>query len=298
MKNHSSIVDDRFTESQTALNKDVTALRPKLIDQFSSWAVEGALRALADNDNPLRLSFFSIAMRILFEHIMDTLSPENQVVRTPWFKSESPEGKPTRWQRVMFAIQGGLSETFVKGELKVDLPPLRKRLLDSIDELSKHVHGREQTIVRDQSEQDVVVRRTVAAMAAFLDALHECRDAVLMPIADALDDAAIYALLTDTIVEVDELASHNSVDEVHVDRVTVHTIGFDTITYRVTGSIEVTLQWGSNSDVRRGDGVELGQSFPFQCEFQLPLDDLWDLDRAEPTYGVDTGAWREYDEAT
>jgi len=80
--------------------------------------------------------------------------------------------------------------------------------------------------------------------------------------------------------------------------VTVHKIGLDTITYRVTGSVDVTLQWGSNSDVRPGDGVELGQSFPFQCEFQLPLDDLWDLSFAEPTYGVDTGTWREYDEST
>jgi hypothetical protein len=88
------------------------------------------------------------------------------------------------------------------------------------------------------------------------------------------------------------------VDEVYVEHATVHTIGLDTITYRVTGSVDVTLQWGSNSDVRRGDGVELGQSFPFQCEFQLPLDELWDLDLAEPTYSVDTGTWREYDDAT
>jgi hypothetical protein len=177
------------------LIKEVAALKSKIIDQFSSWVVEGALRALADNDNPLRLNFFSTAMRILFEHNMDTLSPENQVIKTSWFKSENPEGKPTRWQRVMFAIQGGLSETFVREELKVDLPPLRKRLLDSVNELSKQVHGREQTIIRDQTEQDAVVRRTVAAMGAFLDALHECREAVLTPIAEALDDAAINALL-------------------------------------------------------------------------------------------------------
>ncbi len=291
-------MDDRFIESQTVLNKEVAALQSKVIDQFSGWVVEGASRALANNDNPLRLNFFSTAMRILIEHIMDTLSPENQVVKTLWFTSENPEGKPTRWQRVIFAIQGGLSETFVREELKVDLPPLRKRLLDSVNELSKHVHGREQTIIRDQTEQDAVARRAVAAMDAFLDALHECREAVLTPIAEALNNAAINELLSETIMEVDELANHHSVDEVYVERVIVHTIGLDTITYRVTGSVVVTLQWGSNSDVRCGDGVELGQSFPFQCEFQLPLDNLWDLDFAEPTYGVDTGTWREYDETT
>lgn len=281
--------------NKRALNEEVEALRPKAIDQFSGWVIEGALRALADNDNPLRLNFFSTAMRILFEHIMETLSPEDQVVRTSWFKPERPEGKATRWQRLMFAIQGGLSETFVKEELKVDLPPLRRRLLDSFDELSRHVHGRENTIIRDKSEQDVVVGRTAAAMGAFLDTIHECREAVLTPIAEALDNAAIEALLSETIMEVDELASHHSLDDVSVERVTVREIGLDTITYLVTGWVEVTLQWGSNSDVRRGDGVEVGQSFPFKCEFQLPLDDLWDLDLAEPTYGVDTGVWRDAD---
>jgi hypothetical protein len=276
-----------------ALDEEVAALKLKAIDRFSRWAIEGARRALLDDKNPLRLNFFSTAMRILFEHSMDVLSPEGQVINTSWFKAERQDGKPTRWQRVIFAIQGGLSEDFVREKLQVALPPLRTRLLDAINELSKHVHGRKDTILRDQGEQDVVVSRTVAAMAAFLDAMHDCRRAVLEPIAEALDEAAIDALLSETILDVDELASHHSVDEINVERITVHTIAADTITYRVTGSVEVTLQWGSNSDVRRGDGAELEQSFPFQCEFQLPVDDPWELDLAEPTFGVDTSEWRD-----
>jgi hypothetical protein len=291
-----------MTVTGLGLDEALAALKPKAIDRFSRWAVKGAQHALADVQNPLRLNFFSTAMRILFEHIMDTLSPEDQVVHTSWFKPERPDGKPTRWQRATFAVQGGLSEAFVRDELKVDLRPLRQRLLGSVDELSKHVHGRQTTIVREQNEQDAVAQRTVAAMSAFLDALHECRDAVLTPIAETLDEAAIDALLSETLLEVDELASHYSLDEVNVEHVAVHKIAANTITYRVTGSVEVTLQWGSNSDVRRGDGAELEQNFPFQCEFELPLDDLWDLDLAEPTYGVDTREWTdamgadEYDE--
>ncbi len=275
------------------LDESVAALCPKVDDQFSGWAIEGARRALADNDNPLRLNFFSTGMRILFEHLMDTLSPEDQVVKTTWFKSERQDGKPTRGQRVLFAIQGGLSETFVRDELKVDLPPLRTRLLTAFAELSKHVHGSENTILRNRSEQDVVAERTVADMGAFLDALRECRDAVLKPISEALDSAAVDALLSDSMLEVDELASHFSVDELYVDDVAVSAIGADKITYRVTGSVEVTLQWGSNSDVERGDGAESAQSFPFDCEFQVPLDDPWDLKHAKLSYGVDVSKWHE-----
>ena len=278
---------------QPTLDEKIAALKPKATDEFSRSAIEGARRALADGDNPLRLNFFSTAMRILFEHMMDTLSPNDEVMRSSWFKPERESGKPTRWQRIIFAIQGGLPEAFVMQELKVYPFPLRKRLLEAIDELSKHVHGRENTVINDRDEQDAMAEITVAAVRAFLDAVSDSRSAVLEPIAEALDEAAIDALLSETLGEVDELASHYSLEEVYVDRVVVHTIGVDTITYRATGSVAVVLQWGSNSDVRRGDGAELEQSFPFHCDIELPLDDPWNLDLAETTYGVDTREWRD-----
>jgi hypothetical protein len=61
--------------------------------------------------------------------------------------------------------------------------------------------------------------------------------------------------------------------------------------------VYVTLQWRSNSDLRRGDGAELDESFPFYVDMEVPLDDPWDLTVAETTYGVDTREWyREPDE--
>ena len=175
----------------------------------------------------------------------------------------------------------------------MDPLPLRKLLLEAIDELSKHVHGRENTLIRDRHEQDAMAEIAVASVAAFLDAVSDCRSAVLEPIAEALDEAAMDTLLSETLGDVDELASHYSLEEVYVDRVIVHAIGVDTITYRATGTVAVVLQWGSNSDVRRGDGAELEESFPFYCDIVLPLDEPWNLDLAETVYGVDTQEWRD-----
>ncbi len=101
------------------LTETVTALRSKVNDQFSVRAIEGAHHA-DGHENPLRLNFFSTAIRILFEHLMDTLSPEEEVVKTSWFRAERDDGKPNRGQRILFAIQGGLSDAFVKEELEVD----------------------------------------------------------------------------------------------------------------------------------------------------------------------------------
>lgn len=290
--------------STSALDELVAGLRDKAIDDFAKCAIQGAQHALADAANPLRLNFFSTAMRILFEHMMDTLAPVEQVKRSSWFKPERPDGHATRWQRVVFAIQGGFSDAFVKEHLKVDPQPLRKRLLNAVDELSKHVHGREQTIISKRAAQDAAAQATVTAMGAFLDVIHDCRAAILDPIAEALDDAAVDTLASDSLVEVDELASHFSLEEVYVDRTVVQAIGADTIIYRATGSVSVVLQWGSNSDLRRGDGAELGQSFPFFCDIELPLDEPWELGLAEVNCGVDTSSWRdamrpeEWDEPT
>jgi hypothetical protein len=272
----------------------VAALKPKTVDQFSSCVIDGAERALADEANPLRLNFFSTAMRILFEHMMDTLAPNDQVIQCQWFKrEEGKRDKPSRSERILFAIQGGLSEEFVREELHIDTSPLRSRLLSAIDELSKHIHGRVNTIIVDARAQDKIAAATVAAMGAFIDAMRECRTAVLEPIAEALDEAAVDALITDTIVEIDELASHHSVEEVYVHDVIVQSIGAHTVTYRAKGAVSVVLQWGSNSDVRRGDGIELPQSFPFYCDIGVDLSEPWDLRGAETNYGVDTGDWRE-----
>ena len=280
--------------ARPTVREAVATLKPKTIDEFSRWVIDGAERALADEANPLRLNFFSTAMRILFEHMMDTLAPKDQVVQCQWFKRKTGEDNPpTRTERIMFAIQGGLSKTFVREELKLDTSPLRRRLRATVDDLNKQIHGRENTILRDLSAQDAIAEATVAAMGAFLDAVRECRAAVLEPIAEALDNAAVDALITDTIDEIDELASHHSVEDVDIDDIAVQSIGAETITYRAKGTVSVVLQWGSNSDVRRGDGIELPQSFPFYCDIAVPLSELWDLSFGETNYGVDTGEWRE-----
>jgi len=117
--------------------------------------------------------------------------------------------------------------------------------------------------------------------------------AILSPIQQALDNAAVEALLEETIQAIDELASHYSLDEIYVDQRSIKSIGSQQITYEAEGTVDVTLQWESNSDVRNGDGAELSGNFPFKCEIEVPLDDVWNISGAETTYFIDTKRWRD-----
>lgn len=275
------------------LNDELAALKPKAMDDFSRITITGAQHALADAANPLRLNFFSTAIRILFEHMMGTLAPVDQVVETEWFVSEREGNAPTRGQRIVFAIQGGLSDEFVKDTLQIDIAPIRQRLIKAVDNLSKHVHGREDTIVEGHDEQDAAASGAIEALGNFLDTYHECRSTILNAIQQELDDAAVDALLSDTILEVDELATHHSVEEVYVGDTSVRSIGAHFITYRATGSVAIGLQWGSNSDLRRGDGAEADLSFPFYCDIQVSLDDPLNLAFSDTNYSVDVSSWRD-----
>jgi hypothetical protein len=276
------------------LSANVTALEDLAIDQFSRKVIRAASGVLSDHANPLRFNFFCVAMRILFEHATGKLSPDDLVRQCSWFKPNDT-GRPTRAQRVQYAIQGGLTDVFVAENLDVDAASLRKPLILAVDELSKQVHGRESSLLEDLGAQNAAIENIIDAMGAFLSAYHDCRKAVIDPIRDELDDAAVDALISDTILAVDELASHHSVDEVYIDDIEVHEIGPSTVKYRAVGSVAVTLQWGSNSDVRNGNGAELAEQFPIHCDIEIPLDDPWNLDLAATTYEVDTSDWFDHE---
>jgi hypothetical protein len=60
-----------------------------------------------------------------------------------------------------------------------------------------------------------------------------------------------------------------------------------------SGSISCVLQFGSNSDLRSGDGAEIEQSFPFMCRLRCPVDDPDELQMDDDSLGVDTSKWTD-----
>ena len=46
----------------------------------------------------------------------------------------------TRAQRISYAVQGGLDDTFVQNTLAIDVDQMRKDFLKALDRLSKFTH--------------------------------------------------------------------------------------------------------------------------------------------------------------
>ncbi len=230
--------------------------------------------------------------------MLHNLAPDDDVEQCSWFKPESVNGRPTRAQRQRFMIQGGLTDEYVVNELKLDVASLHKQLGRAVKTLNRATHIREGTIISDEAEVESLTNEIFAGFEALLDAVDHSRSQLMVAIDEAAVDEATDEVLSETIQTIDELATHHSIEEVYVDSVRTIRIDAHYVWYRATGTIAVKLQWGSNSDLRRGDGAVLPHSFPFECDIPASVKDPTTFETSMTELRVDDGGWRDsmYDE--
>lgn len=272
---------------------DIDALAKRLIDDFSRTVLEGAIYVAQDADNPIRGNLFASAIREVFTHMLHKLAPDEAVEQCSWFKPESENGRPTRAQRQRFMIQGGLTDEYVVNELKLDVASLHNQLGVAVKTLNRATHIREGTVISDEAEVESLAYEIFAAFEALLDAVDHSHSELMAAVDEAATNEATDEVLAETIQTIDELATHHSIEEVYVDNVRTVWIDAHYVWYRATGTIGAELQWGSNSDLRRGDGAVLPHSFPFECDIPAPVDDPTTFETSMIELRVDDGGWRD-----
>jgi hypothetical protein len=269
------------------------SLEAILAPGFEANLYKAATDNLKDHSNPLRLSNYAYSARELSRHLLHRLAPDEEVRACVWYKSDPARpGQVTRAQRAQYAIQGGLSEDYVRDVLIVDIDDIKRSLAKAIDNLSKFTHIEESVFGLPSHVVDAYVASTEEALNDLCETIHTCRKELLDALSEKIDDAIVDATLRETILEIDELATHHSIEEVYTDDVKVVRISADRIQLLAEGSIGVELQWGSGSDRARGDGAEISESFPFSCSLSCPVDDPDNVEADEDSLSVDTSSWR------
>lgn len=270
------------------LQDKATALRDHLPEGFARIALDGAM-AVAMLDIPLRGNFFAAAMREVVSMSLHANAPDQPVMETPDFELEDGQERPTQAQRFAYWARAGLDPAFVKARLDVDIDAAVKTGKASLKELSKRVHVREGTHVHDEEAVLELVGSALAALETVFTAAENARSAVIDALAEEINDEAFNAFVLDTMEAIDELATHHSIEAVWVGDVQVRQAAPDQLRFEVTGSIDVGLQWGSNSDIRRGDGAEADENFKFTLTFTAPT--LAPTEFEDTTYALDLGRW-------
>jgi len=269
-------------------------IEKELCDGFEKQLFAAAQKNLADKSNPLRLNNYSYAMRELTRHVLHRLSPDESVIHCSWYKNETDkENSITRKQRAYYAVQGGMEDSYVKDTLGLEVEDIHKDLIRAINGLSKFTHVEPKVFDLPEAEVESLVNETTEAVSAFLATINDCRRLVIDSLWEHIDAEVIDETLRETIIAIDELATHHFIDEVCTDKIAIYEINHESILFRVEGSIGCELQWGSNSDLRRGDGVVLPTSFPFTCELSSPVYKPESFETIENSLAVDTSSWYE-----
>lgn len=159
--------------------------------------------------------------------------------------------------------------------------------------MSKFTHIELKVFNLPDADVDALVKETTEAVNRFLVTISDCRRLIIDSLWEQIDSAIIDEALRETIQAIDELASHHFIDEVYTDKVEIYEINHEFIRFRVNGSIGCELQWGSNSDLKRGDGAVLPQSYPFMCELISPVYEPEAFECIEESLGVDTSSWTD-----
>jgi len=261
---------------------------------FEQELYKAAKKNLADKANPLRFNNYAYAIRELARHLLHRLAPERNVKLCSWFRPDPKDPRiVTRRQRAQYAIQGGLTDKFVSKQLKVNTDPVFKALGSAITSLNKYTHVEESVFGLSTREVEKRVKEIEAALEALCSNITSCRRQLIEALWERIDRAVIDEALRETILEIDELATHHSIDEIYTADVTVEEISHDRVVFSAEGTISVELQWGSNSDRRKGDGVVMDTSFPFAGKLWSPVNNPSQVEVEEGSLIVDTSSWRD-----
>lgn len=268
--------------------------------QFERDLYEAAMFNLKDQSNKLRFHNFAFAMRELVGHTLKRLAPDDEVKKCIWWqaKAEGVVPQVTRVERCVYATQGGLSNHYVRTKLRLDFSHEFDELRDAVTRLNGYVHITPQVFQLEDADIELLTQQTIEGVAGLMACIQECRAAVGDRLSNAISDATVRQIVGDSLDAIDELATHYSLEEIYVDSHEVTGITSETVHIKVCGSIGVTLQWGSNSDLRRGDGAELDQSFDFTCELICEAEnpDPEALEIVEESLMVDTGNWHDHED--
>lgn len=85
-------------------------------------------------------------------------------------------------------------------------------------------------------------------------------------------------MISNMVEDLDVLSTHSTVDQAHVEEFELRSMGPKLLNFHGSGSADCDLQYGSDSDNERGDGVRSSASFPLTCEFEADISSPLDLE--------------------
>ncbi|MDL4584235.1 hypothetical protein QRZ28_20465 [Raoultella ornithinolytica] len=274
-------------------NTDLRLIQGYLTEGFELELFYAAVYNLSDVNNALRFSNYAYAFRELFHHVLKRLAPDDSVEGCTWFAGRNEQNKVPRKDSYKYIIQGGLADEYVINELGVDNNEIFLGLRDAFTSLNRLTHISEAVFPVNSDRGLEIVTQVEGYIAGLFRHLDDCHSRIIHLLSQKVGHATIESSVSDTIESIDLLSTHSSLDAVYIEHIKIIEINHAEIIFKASGSVDIGLQWGSNSDIRNDLGAVGEKSFPFSCEVRSPVDDPENTSCDEEAFIVDTRSWFE-----
>jgi hypothetical protein len=265
-----------------------------LESKFEKELFESAIHNLNDVNNKLRYNNFAYSIRELSRHFLHRLSPDEHVKSCEWFKVITDNGKPTRTQRIKYAIQGGITDEMLK-DLDFEVDELNeeiKSIKKTIDSLSRYTHINEDTFNLESSQVEKMSQKVFNELKTFVERVKSCKTDLTIFLDGKIEQHMIEEIIFNNYENVGALARRFSIDSSDVTNYHIIEINNDTIIVDISGDIHFALEYGSNKERREGDGLDINQSFPFQTKIRYEINKDFPSGNFEvDAFGVNTDSW-------
>lgn len=272
----------------------ILEIKKILKSKFEIELFESALKNLDDKENKLRYNNFAYSIRELSRHFLYSLSPEKKVKSCSWYNAMTKDDKPTRAQRIKYAIQGGFSdELLTKHGFDIDeLENIIKTTKNIIGSLSKYTHINEDVFDIPKSEVELKSREVLEIFAEFVETIDNYRRDLKASLDGDLDTHVLNEIIWSSFNEIDILAPHHLMEYSELEEYEIEEINNEYVIVSVNGNLSVTLEYGSKNERREGDGLDLHESFPFTGIVKYKIgSEFPSSDYEVEDLNVDTESW-------
>lgn len=254
----------------------VEATLVNLPTRFEKDLLRAAIENIAHSNSPLRFNNFAYAIRELTRHVLKRLAPDEEVLKSQWYTNEikDKENGITRPQRIYYAIHGGLSPSYVQDTLGIDVPDFKKRFIEIIDRLSEYTHIENKTFGLNEENTFAYANQTLETLLELFGFISETKENLSEAVHENVELALFGAVIEETFSEIDILATHHRIENVDIDELGVLEIDHEFIYFGAAGLITCEMQWGSSSDLKKGDGLVFDKYFPFKCKIYAKVRNL------------------------
>jgi hypothetical protein len=246
----------------------------RLITPFQKAVFAAAMQSLEQKHNPLRFNNFATNLRELCKIMLNDLAPEKTIKECVWYVPKLNNMNavfiPYAYQ-VKFAVQAGLPDDFVANTLKIDIATATKKFTQLISRLSAFTHVTQKTFGIGRSAERQQTKKALETFVLLFQTIDHCRSRIERKAESHARKALNFELISNSLDELYEIATHHTIHGGDIEDLTLKSMDHLELVFEVSGSVDCLLQYGSDGDYERGDGVRHEDSYPLTCELRADI---------------------------